>query len=296
MKSIRKALLLGFLVPIATVLTLPTISLSAGPGTTAANFLKIGIGARATAMGGAFIALADDGTALYWNPAGLAQVDETEILAMYNMWFQEVKQGYLSLTFPFLKGTAGLGANYVDMGDIEKRDGGGNLIGNFGAFDIQASLGYARKLSSRLMFGISAGMLTESIAEDKKSTYLGNVGLLFSGKSFSLGLACQNIGSKLGEDSLPLTYRGGIALRLSSLSIEADAVKAIDDDMYYCAGLEWWIGNILALRAGYRTGQDVGSGISYGVGLRISTINLDYVYVPYGDLGNTQRVSLGINF
>jgi len=70
MKSIRKALLLGFLVPISIVLALPTISLSAGPGTTAANFLKIGIGARATAMGGALTALADDGTALHWNSDG----------------------------------------------------------------------------------------------------------------------------------------------------------------------------------------------------------------------------------
>ena len=138
--------------------------------------------------------------------------------------------------------------------------------------------------------------MQEAIADDKKSSYLGNVGLLFSSKSFSLGLACQNIGPDLGEDPLPLTYRGGIALKLKSLTVAADFVKAIDDDMYFCAGLEWWIGNILALRAGYRTNQDIGSGTSYGVGLKISKIQLDYAYVPYGDLGNTQRVSLGIKF
>ena len=75
--------MLGFLaVPVSIVLALPTIPFSAGPGTTAANFLKIGIGARGVAMEGAFTTLANDGTALYWNPAGLAQIDETEILAM----------------------------------------------------------------------------------------------------------------------------------------------------------------------------------------------------------------------
>lgn len=262
-------------------------------GTTAANFLKIGVGARATAMGGAFTALANDGTALYWNPAGLAQVKETALSAVYNIHFQEVNQGCLSLTFPLLGGVAGLGANYVDMGDIERRDEEGNLTGEFGAYDIQYSLGYARKLF-RLMFGISAGMLEETIAEDKNSSYLGDAGLLLVGKSLSLGLACQNIGPKLGEDSLPLTFRGGIAWKSDSLSITADAVKPIDDDIYYCAGLEWWIGNILALRAGHRTAQDVGSGMSAGMGLKISKIKLDYAYVPYGELGNSHRISFGI--
>jgi len=53
---------------------------------------------------------------------------------------------------------------------------------------------------------------------------------------------------------------------------------------------------MLALRAGYRTGQDIGSGMSAEVGLRIGKIDLDYAYVPYGDLGNTHRISLEIKF
>ena len=290
-KILLKAAILGSLILIPSF-----SSFASDVGTTAANFLKIGIGARATAMGGAYTALADDGSALYWNPAGLAQIENTEILAMYNMHFQEINQGYFSLTFPFLGGTLGLGANYVDMGQIEGRDEEGNPTGEFSASDVQASFGYTQKIFSKLMFGLSIGTLQETIAGDKKSTYLGNVGLLFSSKSFSLGLVCQNIGPDLGEDPLPLTYRGGIVLKLRALSIAADVVKAIDDDMYFCAGLEWWIGNILALRAGYRTNQDIGSGTSYGIGLKISKIDLDYAYVPYGDLGDIQKISLGIKF
>lgn len=286
---------------LATIITIlflgiSTFSPAADIGTTAANFLKIGVGARPAGMGGAYTAITSDGTALYWNPAGLAQIEKPEISMMYNAHFQKVKQGYLALAFPLLGGTAGLGTNYVDMGTIEKRDEEGNLTGQFSASDIQASLGYANKVSPDIMFGASAGVLQEVIAEDKKSAYLGNVGFLLVKKPFSFGLACQNIGSKLGEDSLPLTYRGGIAARFEALSIEADAVKAVDDDMYYCAGLEWWIGSTLALRAGYRTDQDIGSGISAGAGLRISKISIDYAYVPYGDLGNTHRISLGVEF
>jgi len=52
----------------------------------------------------------------------------------------------------------------------------------------------------------------------------------------------------------------------------------------------------LSQRVGYRTSQDVGSGASYGIGPKISAISLDYTYVPYGDLGNPQRISLGTEF
>jgi len=291
-KILIKAAIVGSLILVSSF-----SSYASDVGTTAANFLKIGIGARSVAMGGAFTALADDDSALYWNPAGLAQLGGRELSTMYNMHFQEIKQGYLSLAFPLSKGTVGLGVNYVDMGEIEGRDEYGNPTGNFGASDIQSLLGYANKISPKLMLGISAGMLQDTIAGDKKTAYLCSGGILFKPTELiSIGLACQNIGSKLGEDPLPLTIRGGIAARLKSICLEADIVKPTDDDMYYCAGLEWWIANIVALRAGYRTGRDIGSGISAGLGLKISKINLDYAYVPYGDLGNTQRISLGLKF
>jgi len=52
----------------------------------------------------------------------------------------------------------------------------------------------------------------------------------------------------------------------------------------------------LALRVGYKTNQDVGSGITAGIGFKMGKVSIDYGYVPYGDLGNTHRISLGIKF
>jgi len=273
MKSIYKVILTLALV-FSFILSIKGLSFALSPGTTAANFLKIPVGARAAAMGGAFTATADDATAL----------------------FQEIKQGYLGLAFPSLKGVVGLAASYVDMGGIEGRDEEGNPTGEFNASDIKLSLGYSRRLSSRLMFGLTFGTIQETIANDKKVSYSANIGFMLKPvKLISIGFTCQNIGSKLGKDSLPLTYRGGIALKLRSFSIETDIVKEIDNDVYYCAGLEWDIANI-SLRFGYRMGQDVGSGISYGIGLKVNKVNLDYTFIPYGDLGDTQRISLGIKF
>lgn len=109
-------------------LILSPICYASSPGTKAASFLKIGVGVRATAMGEAFTALADDGTALYWNPPGLTQLKTKGFSTTYNSWFEEIKQGYLSLVFPSLKGATGIGTNYVDMGTFEGRDEYGIIL------------------------------------------------------------------------------------------------------------------------------------------------------------------------
>ncbi|TKJ43238.1 hypothetical protein CEE34_11605, partial [Candidatus Aerophobetes bacterium Ae_b3a] len=87
-KRLSGALIIGIL-----ILSLNLISYANGPGTTTASFLKIGIGARAAAMGDAFTALALDGTSLYWNPAALSQIKTKDISAAYNSWLEEIKQG-----------------------------------------------------------------------------------------------------------------------------------------------------------------------------------------------------------
>lgn len=283
---------IGFLVTIFV-----TLALAGGPGTTAANFLKIGVGARATAMGGAFTALADDSTSLYWNPAGLAQIKEGELSATYNLWFEDVRQGYLGMGFPSLGGTLGLAANYVDMGTLEGRDEAGDLTEPFGASDLELMVGYAKKISPKFIFGFGTGIIQDTIAEDKKSAFLANVGLLTEvSKPLFLGFAVQNIGTELGSDPLPLTLRLGLALRRSPFMIALDLVKPTDDDTYYCAGAEWWIEKIVALRVGYKSNQDVGSGFTAGLGFKVATVDLDYAYVAYGDLGNTHRISLGFKW
>ena len=278
---------MGFLVAIFV-----TPALAGGPGTTAANFLKIGVGARATAMGGAFTALADNGTSLYWNPAGLAQMDGGELSATYNLWFEDIRQGYLGIGFPSLGGTLGLAANYVDMGTLEGRDEAGNLTSSFTASDLELMVGYAKKISPEFSFGFGAGIIQDTIAEDNESAFLANAGLLTEmSKSLVLGFVVQNLGSQLGSDPLPLTLRIGLALRQNPFGIALDLVKPTDDDAYYCAGTEWWIGGLMALRVGYRSNQDIGSGLTAGLGFKVATVNLDYAYVDYEDLGNTHRVS-----
>ena len=169
-KTLRSALIIGIL-----ILTPDFICYANGPGTTAASFLKIGVGARAAAMGEAFTALASDGTSLYWNPAGLAQLKTKEISATYNSWFEEIRQGYLSLIFPSLRGTMGLGTNYVDMGKLGGRDLEGNPTGDFTASDTHIFIGYAKKLK-KSSWGLTLGWLQDVIKDDKKSPFWQTLG------------------------------------------------------------------------------------------------------------------------
>ena len=278
------------------ILTPGLICYANGPGTTTANFLKIGVGARAAGMGEAFTAVASDGTSLYWNPAGLTQLKIKEISATYNSWFEEIKQGYLSLTFPTARGTMGLGTNYVDMGGLEGRDVEGNPTGDFTASDTHVFVGYARKLE-KSSWGLTVGWLQDVIKENRKDTFLANIGLLYPASDrFTLGVVAQNIGSKLGRDPLPLTFKVGAASKLRALTLAVDLTKPQDNEIYYCLGAEWWLRNVLALRVGYKTNQDIGQGLTAGIGYRFGRICLDYAYVPYGDLGDTHRISLGMKF
>ena len=267
-----------------------------GPGTTAASFLKIGIGARASAMGEAFTALASDGTSLYWNPAGLTQLPAKEVSATYNSWLQEINQGYLTFSFPTARGTMGVGANYVNMGKIEGRDEYGSPTGDFTASDTHVFIGYATKFKT-VAWGLTLGTLQDVIKEDRKTSFLANVGFLYPvSERLSLGAVAQNIASKLGSDPLPLTFKLGAASKLKNVTLALDIAKPQDNEVYYCLGAEWWLRDALALRAGYKTNQDQGEGWSAGLGFKFGRNDLDYAYVPYGDLGTTHRISWRMTF
>ncbi|MEA1965493.1 MAG: PorV/PorQ family protein [Candidatus Aerophobetes bacterium] len=270
----------------------------AGVGTTAVNFLKIGLGARASAMGDAFTALADDGSCLYWNPAGLVQLKDKQLLVSYNSWFAGIKRGYISFTLPLSEEEGvGVGTNYLDMGTLEGRDEEGNPTEPFGASDFQLSVGYAKRFSDKFMAGLSGGILKDTIAGNEKNTYSVNAGILFFiKKSLSLGLSVQNIGPKLSGGSLPLNFKLGVAKKTESLTLTADISKPTDNRMYFSIGGDWSIRENLFLRVGYKSNRDIASGITIGIGLKRKKIGLDYAYLPYGDLGNTHRVSLIMRF
>src|SRR5882724_2505151 len=107
---------------------------AADPGTTSANFLKLGIGPRAIAMGNAQVGLANDVYATYWNPAGLAGLGTPEAGFVQNQYLQNISEQYLAFAYPKTRAGAFAGSlTYLNAGTFPGYDAAGNPIGNVGA-------------------------------------------------------------------------------------------------------------------------------------------------------------------
>jgi hypothetical protein len=282
-------------------------------GTSAAQFLKLGAGARAAGMGETFAAVSDDSTAVYWNPAGLRQIKRKMFSFMHAVWFEDISYDWTSVAIPFQRGgVLGIGIQYTSYGSLKNTDESGIEHGSFHPNDTAANLAYAVSLGE-LAVGVTGKYISSKIKE-KATAFAGDIGFMYKimNKKISLGLVGQNIGSKMKyvdtEDPLPANIKLGAAYRVlrtmeNNFLVSCDINAPVDNAPYYNAGIEYSqkVVNVLgfALRAGYSTqSKDVDGlkGLTGGLGLEYRNIVLDYAFAPFGDLGDTHRVSLGVKF
>lgn len=292
-------------------------SIASDVGVTGAQFLKIGTGARPMGMGGAFGAIADDGYAAYWNPAGFAQLESSYLSTTYLDYFEDVDFGYLGYAMPYRTwGVIGLGISYLTLGDIEARTGDTEQpTGTFGADDICVTFSYARKeMFSASLPGLDLGanlkLIKQKIDDETAQTAAVDLGALYRTQIEPLTIAVniQNIGQGQKfikeRDPLPLNVKVGGAYRfLDDTLITAVEIDQyiIDQKMYAGLGCEYWLMNLVALRTGYRHGYHTDSlgsvvGLTGGLSLRAFNFQLDYAFVPFGELGDTHRFSLSAKF
>ena len=130
-------------------------------GTTAAQFLKIGVGARALAMGGAYSAVSNDATALYWNPAGLSSMKKNEILLDHQDWILDVDLDFIGGSYKTPFGTIGAAISAMYMGEMEVTtthdpEGTGE---KFNAGSIMGQLTFSKSLTDRFSFGVLVLMI-----------------------------------------------------------------------------------------------------------------------------------------
>jgi len=244
-------------------------------GTSAYSFLKIWVGARTQAMGGSGVGLADDETALHYNPGGLPQLlgelplEEYEFeyeyekgegipekrenwnlfTVSYNNYLSDIQSGFLAYLRPFgSDGIWGVSLNYFNYGSFDETDIDGNKIGTFGASDLAIAGSYAHRLSRRVFLGGTVKFIYESI-QDYSSTGLAfDAGFIFrfeDGRT-QVGGAITNLGtqlSALGEEkeSLPTLAAVGFSHRLRGLpfTLCVDANKPLDNDFYFSLGGEF---------------------------------------------------------
>ncbi|HAH31123.1 MAG TPA: hypothetical protein DCL44_02295 [Elusimicrobia bacterium] len=285
----------------------------------AAQFLKLGFGARALGMGEAFTAVADDGAALYYNPAGLAGESAAKNFSFSHAWHvQDTAVSQVS----FACRPYAFALTWFSAGQLEGRDSNANLTGDFSARDLAVSVGRGFTLGS-LKAGVSGKFISQKIKTSGASAFASDLGLLysFSGTPYTLGASVSNLGTKVKFDEesfpLPLTFKAGAAAAFNAgkllLALQADFPN--DSGVIARAGVEYRGISGLALRAGYKTspskdrdailGTGLGgsaSGVSAmygffaGLGFKYSNFTFDYALLPYGELGNSHRLSMGIKF
>jgi len=284
----------------------PSTVFGRGPGTSAGNILKIDTGARPVALGGSYCGISDDINAAQYNPAGLGQIQRQEIMVTHNEWFQEIRSEFLGYGIPLNEyWSLGIALNYMYVNGLTEWDETGNIKGGkFGAYNGLATITAGTEISEDMYFGVSLKALQESVDNKSSLAYAGDAGLLCKMDDFRVGLAVQNAGTKvkIGEDGfdMPMNIRGGVSYAMleNSLLVACDVNKPLDNKLEIRGGVEWWLAEPFALRAGYRTNinKNEGLGISAGFGLKLSDYLIDYSFLPYGDIGNTHRLSLSYKF
>jgi outer membrane protein OmpA-like peptidoglycan-associated protein len=282
-------------------------------------FLKIGLGARAVGMGNAFVAVADNPDAVFWNPAGLSQLENSHFAFTHIQWFQQVQYEALSgaqslsdrLTF-------GLGLQFLHTSGIERRFTANDIepVNTFSSGQFAAKIALAGRLPVGLAWGISGHLIQQQIDYQSCVGSGLDAGLLLNpaNSGFRAGVAVQNLGSKLKffdeEFDLPLTVRVGAAQavfdQMLLLSGQAAFVRYFPPRYGLGSEVRFDLGNqpnppALAFRVGYQwqPAEQAQPGYCAGVGFRFPFGNLayslDYAFQPYGFLGETHHFSLNVH-
>jgi len=182
-------------------------------GTSALNFLKIGIGSRAEAMGGAFVAQANDVTAVYWNVAGLTNIEGTEVAFSANDWITDVTQYFIGTAVPLGEfGKLGVEIIYLDGGSMRRtswEDPAGLEGQTFEANDLSFGIAYARDLTDRFKFGVKGKYLRESISNSTAHGFAVDFGSQYHTgfHGLNIGMSIQNFGGKFSMDGSDLRHR-----------------------------------------------------------------------------------------
>jgi hypothetical protein len=274
-------------------------------GTSGAQFLELPVNARAIAMGSAYAAIADDASALTYNPAALSQVSEGSVVLMHAMYLQNMSYDYAAIATAHDGWTFGAQAQMMNYGSFSEVDNtGASTGGTFSPSDIAFGFGFSRNIGP-LSIGGGAKYISSKIY-DSATTYAFDAGLLLRlGGGLRLGLSALDMGSGMTyisqQDPLPTTLHAGLGYVGEHIVLTAEAVAPRDGDMYFAGGGEYrtflteTIG--VALRAGYNgqtsaSGLGGNTGLNAGGGISFGNLGVDYAWSPFADLGTAHRFSI----
>ncbi len=295
----RYNLIFGMITLTTALYGIPQVAWCKASGGQPGAFLSWGAGARSLGMGKAFVSIADDASATYWNPAGLAQIDRKEIAALHAILWADTIYDFISYVHPVAGvGTVGGSITRLHSGKFDGRDINNEPTHEFS--DSQTALGasYGKQIVDVLALGASIKYVTHSLDDHKNGNFTVDIGAMYRSpvvEHLQAGFNLRNlIGLRTGaetEDNLPLTLRFGFNYKLlrDRLALVVDLEKS-RKPLSYHFGTEYWAFQYLAVRLGMDPEE-----FTVGFGVRYRDYGLDYAFATH-DLGGSHRLSASWRF
>lgn len=300
-------------------------------GTAVAQFLEIGVGARAAGMGEAFTVVSNDASAVFWNPAALADAPRQNLFSAYSTWPAEIAFAGISYAMCLGRlGTLAFSGLYLMTGEmeettIEQPDGTDEF---FNLTNYAFGVSYSRYLTDRVSVGITTKLVHEDYLGYGYTTWALDLGTLYRTdfRGLRLGMSIlhfapeikfsgeyidysdplsvdANKPKKFDTYSLPMNFRFGVAMNLvdaryHKLVGAADMIHPNNNLEQYNLGLEYSFNKMVFVRSGYKLNSDEG-GFTFGGGLRLGmgsamALNVDYAYADLGVLKAAHRISFSL--
>ncbi len=293
-------------------------------GTSSLQFLKIGVGGRATAMGEAFVAVANDMTALYWNPAGLLQFKENGVQFSHTEWLVDLKHEFAGGIYRLGKNNVvGVSFTSLHTEPMEKTTefqptGTGEFF-RFG--DLAFGLTFARRFTEQFSFGITLKYVEETLAELKMHGFMFDLGTYYwTGLSNSrFAVTISNFGPQVtpsgtvglvGGGTLssfqsfptPTIFRIGFAMdpidtKKNKLTTSIQLNHPNDNAENIDLGVEYAFKDMFFIRGGYKfnvESENYSGGVGVKVPISIALASVDYSIANFKELGFTHRISVNL--
>lgn len=305
-------------------------------GISAFQFLKIGVGARGIALGETFVAIANDASALYWNPAGLTQFTSQQLIVAHTEYVVDIKHEFFGAAYHLTPNDAvGVSVSSLHMDQMEittevQPFGTGNYF-SFG--DLGIGLSYSKKMTDQFSFGVTLRYVEETLDVLKMKGLMVDLGTYYwTGLGSSrFAVVVSNFGADVTPSGEATEYGGTKVSSFQSFSpptqfkigfamdpMESDNQKVTtsielnhpnDNSENLHVGVEYQWEKWLWLRTGVKrtlgeplfardnsSSNDVTAGLGVAVPVLDETVMLDYAFANYNTLGSVHRISLGISF
>lgn len=197
-------------------------------GTSSGDQVKVPVGSRNLAMGGADIATTKNIDAIFWNPAGLGELQSNNVAGLFSnqRMIADISTNYFAMGFNVGLGVLGISLKSFNFGDIdvttvENMDGTGET---FSPTYATGGITFARAITDRINFGVTGKIVHESVPRVSATAFAVDFGIqykdLLDVTGLNLGLSVRNVGSDLKYEGSALLNEAEDVIPSSTVSYE----------------------------------------------------------------------------